>query len=528
MPRFRSDTPDTAEPLPATKKMKISQHKILGKRIFQEVTIPIKTIHLQNDVIAVFHSYYGQWSARHQDIRKKSITLFTQNGDKTIGHIENVKYPLNDIDYDPSTQEVILATGTYDGGFAFEGQLLHWNLHTNQIKIIINDNREFVSCEFNNNSINFKVNPPNDMDENLSVMSYSITRDGSTYELNNLNPIGIVDFDSSHEEYDYKSDLNSIAKAIDPSFEINAITWDICLTNEKVVSSHSNGKIAIHSILSEQTKSIRLREEGDCVQLFQKNDPNKIVINTCYRKVHQEDYNIVYELDLKKEIYYEKAKGKFSLSKNKNDCFLARQTNHNREEDKDRIYNSEFEVILDLNIGHYDLFNHYLRIDNESELFALVGNPRDQHKLKEILRIDQNGKSKKIFSIEDDNPHLMEPNFLKLNDIYVVQGKIYNPNPRIVNHKISGYDEAGKLVWTESREGNAIDLEKLDGFDNLFVAIYSSRKVEIINAINGKTVYNLNEKSMVENCRPLCSSSKKNLLAIGYDNGLIEIFNVNE
>ncbi len=508
--------------------MKISQHKILGKRIFQEVTIPRKIIHLQNDVIAVFHSYYGQWSARHQDIKKKSITLFNQSGNKTIGHIENIRYPLNDIDYDPIKQEVILATGTYDGGYSFEGELLHWNLVTNQLKLLISDNREFISCDLNNDSINFKVNPPNDMDENLSVKSYSINRDGITYQLNQLNPIEIFDFDSSHDEKYFNSDLNLIAKEIDPSFEINSITWDICLIKDKVISAHSNGKISIHSIITEQTKSIKLKEHGDCVQLFQKNEQNKIVVNTCYRQIHHEEYNTVYEYDLEKETYTEKAKGKFCLSKNNNDYFLARQTNHNRKEDKDLIYNSEFEVVLDIDLGHYDLFNHYLRIDNESELFALVGNPKGQHKLKEIHQLNQDGSRSKLFSIEDDDPHLMEPNFLKVKDIYIVQGRIYNPNPRIANHKVSGYDKTGKLLWTKPKDGNAIDLEKLSGFDNFFVAIYNDGAVEILDALNGEIVISLNQKSKVINCRPLCSSSNKNILAIGYDNGLIELYKTDE
>ena len=77
-----------------------------------------------------------------------------------------------------------------------------------------------------------------------------------------------------------------------------------------------------------------------------------------------------------------------TISKSKNNYFLARQVDHSNKTKKDFIFNPNYEVIFEKCFGHYDLFNHYLRIDNSELLYYLVGNPKEQHKNKTLCSIN--------------------------------------------------------------------------------------------------------------------------------------------
>lgn len=507
--------------------MKIKQHKILGERLFQEVTIPQKVFKLKKGVVAVYHSYYGQWSGRHQEIAKKSITLFDQNG-HTIAHLNSLRYPLNDLDYDPIKQEVVIATGSYDGGAMFEGELLQWDLRNNNVEKIIKDNREFIHCKFENDVIKIKVNPTDDLwTEELKIISYKLQRGLKPQEIKDLTEIHSEEFEWESKKENPLEELQRIGQNLDNSFNPHTIIWDIKMSGESVISGHSFGKILIQSINNNEKKSIQVRENGDCVQLFLNRVKNTIIVNTSFRGVDEVNPNIAYEIELTQFESKEKIKGHFNLSINKSGNFLARQTNHNYGKETDKIYNSQFQLLKELDLGHYDLFNHYIRIDNEKEFYALIGEPKNQHKLKGIHKIKEDSlEQQRIFAIENDNPHLMEPNFLKTNNGFLVHGKIYNPNPRSKSHIISSYNNSGILNWTKETEGNAIELKYING--DYFLMITNKGEMNVRRVSDGETKINLNEFSKVKNCKPLCCDSYEGAIAVGYDNGLIEIFKIEE
>ena len=117
-----------------------------------------------------------------------------------------------------------------------------------------------------------------------------------------------------------------------------------------------------------------------------------------------------------------------------------------------------------------------------------------------------------------------EPNFLKLKDLIISQGKEYEP--RNGTYQMNAYDSLGNHIWGIELEANAIDLKAIRDIDNCFVAIYNNGKVKIHSSNDGEVIKELNQYLSVVNSRALCAATKDNIIAIGYDNGMIEILKI--
>lgn len=498
--------------------MEIAHLKTLGKDRFQEVTLPRKVFELGNGIIAVYHSYTGQWAGRELEIRKKALTLFSDNGQTTLAHLNHFRYTLNDMAYDGDAKQVLIATGDYDGGCYFEGELLLWDLDTNTTQSIINNKREFVACSFVGDQIRFDVNPTDDLfTDDLTIKSYQMKRGNWGIDLADLSPLKTVAFSWSDYQNAWKVDTAVLSTLLGEVSAITGLIWDMQIIDQQVIAACSDGLITIYDLENDTYERVQISEKGDCVQLFVMDD-NKLAINVVFRDFDHNETSF-YLFDLKAKTFIEKQQGLFSLSKSRGDFFLARQLDHNANENQDLVLDEDLNILHQLTIGHYDLFNHYLRIDEDNHLYALVGNPKDQHQNKEIWRIDPaNGVQTKLIAIEQ-NRHLNEPNFLKIGELILVQGKEYRP--RYGAHVMIAYNEKGMLLWEMITEANAIDLKPLGEY--CFLAVYNNGSVKVHRVSDGKVVLDMLPYLQLKNTQAICAATQGKILAIGYDNGMVEV-----
>jgi len=503
--------------------MKVEHLNIIGQRSFQEVTKPKDIFQLKDGVTAVYHGYYGQWTGRHQDIRKESITLFSDNGKKTIGHLDSLRFEVNDIDFDPINNQVVIAIGSYDGGCYFEGELLIWNLNTGEIQKIVEDNREFIYCKFEQDKIKFKVNPTDDiMTQDFTIKTYELDRGKLISKLEDLIPVDSIEFSWDRSPKKRNPNLENLIKEKEPKFKLNSIIWDLVFVGDKIVSGNSFGRITSYDYLNNVEESIQIREAGECVQVFNTKN-NKVVVNLAYRDRENDD-TYLFEVDVLDKSCRQKLKGKFSISKSAENYFLARQVNHQYGKNQDIILDENFETIHSIDLGHYDLFNHYVRIDDDKYLYAYIGKPKNQHRKKELWKINPStAEQTKQISIEA-KCQINEPNFLKIKDLIISQGKEYEP--RYGTYQMNAYDLLGNKIWEIELEANAIDLKAIRDIDNCFVAVYNNGKVKIHSSDDGKVIKELNQYLSVVNSRAMCAATKDNIVAIGYDNGMIEILKI--
>jgi len=509
--------------------MKIESYKILGQNVFDEVTTPRHFFDLkEKNAVGIFHSYYGQWSGRHQEIRKNAISLYDKTSLSLIGHLENIKFPINDIDYDPIQNEVILGTGSYDGGCFFEGELLLWNLSNGSTTNLIRDNREIPKCQFIGDQIEFKVYPTDDiMTQDFTIKTYRISRNYSNQQqLENLKPTEINDFENFQNEFNAENEIIELLKQSAFHSNPKSMIWDLVMVKETIYAACSKGIVFIYDLTNETIKYLKLTDKGDCVQVFFNSTTNKVIVNTSFRGANVEDYSIVYEINTTSHEFSKIIQGTFALSKSDENYFLARQTDHENLGKNDVIYDPHFKRIASTSLGNYDLFNHYIRIDETKKLYALIGNPTSSSRNKSIIQINPlNGQIEKKLPLEKQPVHFNNPNFLMTNGRIIYQGKIYNYKPNEIAYKMNCINANGEVLWSQQLNGNAISLLALPK-QLCFLCILNTGRIELRDIETGSLIKDITENLKTYNCKPICMYKKDEKIAIGFDSGLIELMKI--
>jgi len=94
--------------------------------------------------------------------------------------------------------------------------------------------------------------------------------------------------------------------------------------------------------------------------------------------------------------------------------------------------------ILRLDLGHYDCFNHYLRIDRAPDLFFLRGTPKDSHEKKVLCSVSKDGAVTEYWPLLHDtgahSDHAMDCCGCYVDDEFgpsiVLGGRHHNPIPQ--------------------------------------------------------------------------------------------------
>lgn len=521
--------------------MKIKSRKIYGRNYFDEITDPKKLFEFQEqNLIGIAHSYYGQWSGRHINIQKECLSFYRIDSLELIAHIDSLKYPVNDIDIHEDKKLILIGTGSYDGGCFFEGELFIFDLKNKSQTKIIEDNREFTKCKFIGNQIEFQVNPIdsicNNEDYTDTDTSYNIPLDNlRTYRIEDLEPVKVKPHDENSFDYEsYQESLQEIpnklsnyCNKLNKTFIHKSLAWDIVFFgDDELFIGYSNGKIGILEVSKDKIDIRKISEDGHCTQVFKNVDLETIIINKSFRYIESDNHNVqIFKYDILTGKTDQIAEGTFILSKTNNDRYLARQTEYDSKNRKDILFDSSFKKIAEKRLGHYDLFNNYIRIDNCKNLYALVGNPKDQSQNKRIIEINPSTFSEQaLFNIEKQPNHYNNLNGIIVDDIFVIEGNIYNSNPNQNNYELRGIKRTGEVIWKKELSNQSTGMTLINDYPNQVAISLASGEIVVTNISTGEAT--IIPKNNQVNGYPLCISNKGNKIAIGYDNGLIEIIEI--
>ena len=99
-----------------------------------------------------------------------------------------------------------------------------------------------------------------------------------------------------------------------------------------------------------------------------------------------------------------------SFSIDRQGRILARDTGdlHRKRARRDRVLDPSGKVLLEKDLGHYDRFNHYVRLDGEEELYFLRGSPPSSHEAKRLCGIDLGGSVRERMVWDQESEHSME------------------------------------------------------------------------------------------------------------------------
>ncbi len=513
--------------------MRIKSREILGRNCFDEITNPKQLFEFNKlGIIGVSHSYYAQWSGRHLNLKKENLSLYNSETLKLIAHIDGLRFPINDVDFNKERQLVLIATGSYDGGFCYEGELFCYDISNHKLIKLIEDNREYSNCKFKSNEIEFKVLPSNDYDEDYTVKTYTTLLElGTLKKLKDLIIKEKVTFkEDSYEIESHQNRLNDVSRKlisyainIDMNYEHYSMAWDLKFINEDCLFiGYSNGKVGVLDISKNRLVINNIAENGDCVQVFKDCTQEELYVNVSFRKVGTEDYNTIFKLD-KTFIKPEKlTQGVFFLSQSENGNFLARQTDYEEKNRKDILFDKSFNKISEYRLGHFDLFNHYIRIDGEQNLFALIGKPKEQHQNKKLIELSaSNLKELSGISIENQPEHFNNLNGIRIGEKFIIEGEIYNPNPSVNKHVVFAFNNKGERLWQTDISGQTSGIIKIEEHPDYVGLTLVNGEFVILNCSNGKISLKT-ERNREINGYPLSITNIGNKIAIGYDNGLIE------
>lgn len=513
--------------------------KILSNSTFADTTIPYRTfVDEGKRLIAVANSFSTQWSGRDISMWSTSILLYDLDTLELKNFVDNMDYPVNDLSFHPKEKTIALGVGRYDGGAYYEGELLLWNYETNELNSILTDNREVTKCAFSQNGdrLSFTVNPTDDLDcPDYTDKKYDLDFPiQAKINLENLKPVLVTDHIDNFNIEDYNNRLSIADRALtDISnqkkqvYKNRNLIWDVVfITKNEIALARNNATVEIWNIDTGTVKEINFFDTGDCVELFFNTSNNSLLVNLWSRDFQSENTNKLFSIDLSNLEFQEVINCSHTISKSKNNYFFARQVDHSDKTKKDFILSPSYQVAFEKRFGHYDLFNHYLRIDNSELLYYLVGNPKEQHQNKILCSINPTTfETKEVWQLEKQPNHYNNLNGIKIKDDLILSGKVYssNRNPYDTQELFCIDLVTKKEKWLRTLSSQVCSFAILDNNSTLVLAL-TNGQIELIESANGKTMEVINRAQNQSFARPLSLATFENKIAVGLTNGQIEIY----
>ena len=120
---------------------------------FAQIGHPTAVFHSPDDRIVAlcseFPKLYWPGRATYGGHRLRyRLSLYNRNFDRRMGVFDLARYPINDVAFHPSQPLLAIATGSYDGGYSFEGDLWLWNWESGECLSLLGESREVVQCRF--------------------------------------------------------------------------------------------------------------------------------------------------------------------------------------------------------------------------------------------------------------------------------------------------------------------------------------------------------------------------------------------
>ncbi len=316
---------------------------------------------------------YLSWSGRavYDGRRIQHRVALYDRADLLIAAFDEATFRVNDLAFHPSDPVLAIATGSYDGGYSFEGALLLWNWLTGESRSVFDDSREITQCRWElDGRLTVLARPDNDDEEDASNV-YGATLDVSgPCSLDQLRHCDRADFGFVCEP-----DQDGPA----PLFEKRAVIWDLAWTLDgRLAVARDDGCLELWSVATGRREHV-IRIGGQVVQLLRQ--PDRLLAHVMGARSE------LYELRGNELALWLELAVRHACSVDASGRILARDVER-RPQRRDQVWTASKQLVIEADLGHYDVFNHFLRIDGAAELFLLRGTPASNHQHKRVCVID--------------------------------------------------------------------------------------------------------------------------------------------
>ncbi len=362
---------------------------------------------------------------------------------------DDARFPINDVAFHPAEPLLAVATGSYDGGYCFEGELFVWNYETDAVTRPLGERREIVTCRWNDEGSLAVLLRPRFEDEfgaadpfstyvglvlndvrDIAKTSYQTSTSGDA-RLSGLEPIdpATLGFDTVP---DYFESVSAAKDWLGKDFEARTRTWDLMwLSRERLAAVHDGCHVEIWNTQTGQ-RTFDVRGEGFGVQLLSAFETNVLHVHVPgdFRKKTKAQSKL-YAIEEDSLTHLSTFDYPVLFSADAEGNLLGRDTrSHSQASHRDFVLNVERERTFLGDLGHYDCFNHYVRLDGGEGLAFLRGTPASSHKQKRLCRLNERGQVEELVKWDDASVHTMLGNACWVAAQSLVRsGKRYSPRP---------------------------------------------------------------------------------------------------
>ena len=471
------------------------------------------------------------------------VTLFEGEIKRRIALFDEATFPINDIDFHPNQPILAIATGSYDGGYFFEGDIWLWNWETGEQTNLLNESREVTHCRFlDENQLEIIIRPPDegDFDEdvfnqffrvilNLSDSQPNPASDNWDERLQELEPVKEEALTFILDKENYMSAPKIAQLQVDPKNGLSSrgLIWDICwISDEEVGVVHDNCHFEVWHTGGE--RQFTQGGSGFGTQILK--HPQGLIINVVERKSDPQWHSTLYLYQKEALTILHQFEYPVSISQNKSGDILCRDCRLRLQGKKrnDLILSSDFSTLFLGNLGHYDSFNHYLQLNNGPTLAFLQGTPPSSHQQKQLCQLTPSGVISQKTVWDNQPVHLMGNNGIWVsNDEIIRSFKLYNPKIKQDPFFIERLElSTGISVWKQSISALVTAMKRIG--DTYLLYALTNGRFGIIDINSGKHLF---EESLIIDKVPTVGLSldvRNHQVAIGTIDGRIALYEFTE
>lgn len=452
------------------------------------------------------------------------VALYRPPSRRPIAVFDDAVLPINDVAFHPTKPVVALGSGSYDGGFMFEGQLVLWDWTTSWsqslgvipevTRLRFSDHGDGIEAVVRPWDEEFGETPiaeadPFDTFYRVSLQEVFAQRWAALTvrvvgaQIDGQKPLTAREVAAIPE---FDRPVESPIAAIERAFGLDGCQrrspiWDVALLGSDAIGFvHNECLLEVFGRQGERRRSFAGRGHG--VQIFRSHEP---VIHATYRNEGSKDRWAVdnaavmrlHDNRLDEIVTFP---GRYVFSMAQSGSLLGRLNRWFRKEEEggevDVILSSDLKKITHHNLGHYDVFNHYLRVDAAPYLFFLQGTPPGSHQAKYLCTVTESGRVERLWPLlkntGDQASHAMECCFCYIQDHHgpglIVSGRHYNSSPGI---PYSGFiyrkNLDGKELWRHATKASAASI-KVVPHSSLVVVAFLDTHLVVLQGDNGSII----------------------------------------
>lgn len=320
-----------------------------------------------------------------------------------IAVFDGARHLINDLAFHPTRPWIAVATGSYDGGYSFEGELLIWDFEENVWWVVLSENREVRRCRFRHDgSLQIEVPPFNDQEH---ADAFDIAFRGVLTDLSPYRDLGlrrrdpdprVAGFALGALDPERTDDVQEQLLAL--GAEVRHRVWDVAwLDDERLLAVHDRCKAEMWTTGGERSMDLRTDERSHGVQILRHGETT--YVHVVHRFPDRSDLFALRDGTLDPFHSFDHA---VSCSIDRSGRVLARDTRHDRAAVRfDLVLDASGAVVWQGDLGHYDCFNHHVRVDGGDALYFLRGTPPSQHLHKVLCCLDRDFATQEVVRWDD-------------------------------------------------------------------------------------------------------------------------------